>query len=424
MSRWVIAAFAAVVVIALAAAAVFAWSSRPAPWTEAELAAIRSLALASLEPLPPDPSNRVAEDPQAIALGKQLFFDPRLSANGGVACATCHVPGLYFTDGRTLAQGLGVINRHSMSLLGAAYSAWYTWDGKADSLWAQALLPLESTAEQGSSRMDLARVAAQHYAEAYAALFGPLPDLSDTRRFPAHATPAGSAEQAAAWNAMLGEDQQQVNRVVSNLTKAIAAYERTLLPQPARFDRYVEALNNPGAAPAGSSLSSSPGSSLSNDELAGLRLFIGKAQCINCHNGPLFTNFEFHNTAVPPTVGFPLDHGRSAGIAALGKSEFTCLGPYSDAAEEECGEIRFLKSEGDTLDGSFRTPTLRNVEKTAPYMHAGQFATLEEVVQHYNQGGYALLGHNELTPLNLSDQEVNQLVAFLKTLTGPPPEVD
>ena len=112
-------------------------------------------------------------------------------------------------------------------------------------------------------------------------------------------------------------------------------------------------------------------SSLSGDEIAGLRLFIGKAHCINCHNGPLFTNFEFHNTAVPNTPGFPLDHGRRDGVALLKASEFNCLGTYSDAAPEECGETRFLKVGGATFDGSFRTPTLRNVAETAPYMHAG-----------------------------------------------------
>jgi cytochrome c peroxidase len=108
-------------------------------------------------------------------------------------------------------------------------------------------------------------------------------------------------------------------------------------------------------------------------------------------------------------------------VALLQASELNCLGPYSDAAPEECGETRFLKAGGDTFDGSFRTPTLRNVAETAPYMHAGQYATLYETLQHYNLAGYTLVGHNELVPLNLSQQEVNQLEAFLRTLTGPDP---
>jgi cytochrome c peroxidase len=163
---------------------------------------------------------------------------------------------------------------------------------------------------------------------------------------------------------------------------------------------------------------------LSADEIAGLRLFIGEAQCINCHNGPLFTNFEFHNTAVPGQPGLPLDYGRRGGVELLQASEFTCLGRFSDAAPEECGEIRFLKTGGDTFDGSFRTPTLRNVAATAPYMHAGQFATLAEALAHYNRGGgYSLLGHNELVPLDLREEEIRQVEAFLGTLTGPVPDV-
>jgi cytochrome c peroxidase len=128
---------------------------------------------------------------------------------------------------------------------------------------------------------------------------------------------------------------------------------------------------------------------LSSDEVADLRLFIGKVQCINCHNELLFTN-----------------------------SEFNCLGPYSDAAAETCRETRFLKVGGDTFDGSFRTPTLRNVAETAPYMHGGQFATLYDVLQHYNRRSYTVVGHSELAPLNLSELELRQLEAFLMTLTG------
>jgi cytochrome c peroxidase len=388
------------------------------PWTPEELQTLRSLSLSALPPLPPDPSNAVADDPRAVALGRQLFFDPRFSANDQVSCATCHIPGLYFTDGKTLGQGVGVINRHTMSLLGSAYSPWFTWDGKADSQWAQALGPLENAVEHGGSRVGYGQALAEHYADEYEALFGPLPDLSDSTRFPALGSPLGSEEQTSAWAGMAVEDQQTATRAAVNMVKAIAAYQRTLMPQPAPFDRYVDALGDDGKLPP-----EAGDASLSADEIAGLRIFIGKGKCINCHNGPLFTNFEFHNTAVPGVPGFPLDFGRRNGVELLQASEFNCLGPYSDAAPEECGETRFLKVGGDTFDGSFRTPTLRNVAATAPYMHAGQFAALQEALQHYSQGGFGLIGHNELTPLNLSEQEVRQLEAFLKTLTGPLPVV-
>jgi cytochrome c peroxidase len=395
------------------------WMARqPAAWTPAELATLRSLSLAALPPVPPDPSNAVAGDSRAAAMGRQIFFDPRFSGNGQVSCATCHLPGRYFTDGKTLGQGMGIVSRHTMSLIGSSYSPWFTWDGKADSQWAQAFGPLENPAEHGGDRLTYARVLAANYADEYAALFGPLPDLADTSRFPPQAAPFGTGAQRSAWQQMAPADQEAVTRVIVNMTKALAAYERTLLPQEARFDRYVDSLSDGGKVKSSAVVTDS---SLTGDEIAGLRLFIGKAHCINCHNGPLLTNFEFHNTAVPNPPGFPLDHGRSEGVKLLKASEFSCLGPYSDAAPEECGETRFLKVGGATFDGSFRTPTLRNVAETAPYMHAGQFATLNEVLQHYNQGGFALLGHNELAPLNLSDQEVAQLEAFLKTLTGPVP---
>ena len=412
---------AALVMLALALPGVWLAAqsaSQAAAWTPAELAMLRSLSLKALPPLPPDPSNRVADDPRAVALGRQIFYDPRFSGNGKVSCATCHVPDRYFTDGKTLGQGMGTVSRHSMSLIGSSYSPWFTWDGKADSQWAQALGPLENTAEQGGDRLTFARLLAADYADEYAALFGPLPVLTDPHRFPAQAVPLGTPAQQAAWQRMSPIDQEAVTRVVTNMAKTLAAYERTLLPQEARFDRYVDALGDDGKVRPGTAITDG---TLSGDEIAGLRLFIGNGHCINCHNGPLFTNFEFHNTAVPARPGLPLDHGRRRGLALVRASQFSCLGPYSDAAPEACGEIRFLKMSGATIDGSFRTPTLRNVAETAPYMHAGQFGGLAEVLQHYNQGGFALLGHNELTPLNLSDQELAQLEAFLKTLTGPTP---
>jgi cytochrome c peroxidase len=415
--RKLILATGAIVMLGVALLSV--WLARqPAAWSPTELATLRSLSLAALPPLPPDPSNAVADDGHAAALGRQLFFDPRFSLNDQVSCASCHVPGRYFTDGKVLGQGVGIVSRHTMSLLGSSYSPWFTWDGKADSQWAQALGPLENTAEHGGDRLSYARVVTENYRDEYEALFGPLPDLS-AAHFPAQASPLGTNAQRTAWNELAPADQDIVTRVAVNMAKAIAAYQRTLLPQEARFDRYVAALGDDGRVIPGAAEESR----LTGEEIAGLRLFIGKGQCINCHNGPLFTNFEFHNTAVPGQAGLPLDYGRRGGVEMLQQSEFTCLGPYSDAAPEECGEVRFLRVGGDTFDGSFRTPTLRNVAETAPYMHAGQFATLADALGHYNDGGLGLVGHNELVPLNLSAQELQQLEAFLKTLTGPVPTV-
>jgi cytochrome c peroxidase len=378
-------------------------------WRADELQVLRSLALDVLKPLPPDPSNAVADDPAAAALGERIFFDRRFSANGAVACASCHMPEQHFTDGRPFGVGVGVIPLNAMTLVGAAYSPWQTWNGKADSQWAQALLPLEHPLEHGGNRTLYAHLIAEHYAAEYTALFGALPDLADVARFPRNAGPVDNVAASAAWEGMDFADQNAVNQVFANIGKVLAAYERTLLPHPARFDQYVASLDAAGRS-QGAPL-------LSADEVAGLRIFIGKGQCTNCHNGPRFTNDAFHNTAIPGAPDAPLQRGRIDGVARVQSDLFNCLGLYSDAAPEECTALRFMVTEGETLLGGMKTPTLRNVGETGPYMHTGQFATLAAVIAHYNDGGFAIQGHNELTPLNLTAQEAMQLEAFLSTLT-------
>lgn len=387
------------------------------PWNARERETLQSLSLASLPPLPPDPSNRVADDPRAVGLGHGLFFDTRLSSNGGVACASCHQPARNFTDGLPLARGLGRTSRKTMTVVGTAYSPWLFWDGRKDSLWSQALGPLESSVEHASGRMQVARVVAGHYGREYRALFGTPPDFSDTGRFPAAAGPAGTRAERRAWERMREEDREQVTRVFVNAGKAIAAYERRLRPAPSRFDRYVRAVlegDRTGQAV------------LSRAEVAGVRLFVGKAGCTGCHSGPLFTNNDFHNTGVPARPGLPRDLGRALGARQVVKDEFGCLSPSSDAKPVDCPELRFLKTDGHELAGAFRVPTLRNVAGAAPYMHAGQFATLREVVEHYNRAPEAPAGRTELAPLGLSEREMDQLVAFLETLGGgvdAPPEL-
>jgi cytochrome c peroxidase len=202
-----------------------------------------------------------------------------------------------------------------------------------------------------------------------------------------------------------------VTRIYANMGKAIAAYERQIMPGPSRFDAYVQAvLNNDTAAMQ---------STLTPDEVAGLRLFIGPANCINCHNGPLLTNNDFHNTGVPAVAGLPEDTGRASGAPQVLADEFNCLSQYSDAAPEQCAELRFMVSEGHQLERQFRPPSLRGVSERPPYMHAGQFRTLDEVLDHYNTAPEAPAGHSELEPLHLSETEIMQLIAFLKTLSGP-----
>ena len=392
--------------------AIFAgWAfTRPPVWSEAEIATLRGLWIGSLPALPPDPSNRYADDLPAADLGQKLFFDTRFSANGEVSCASCHKPELMFTDGLALAQGVGFTTRKTMTVIGTAYSPWQFWDGRKDSQWAQALAPLESAVEHGGTRLEFARQIDRYYREEYELIFGQLPDFSDSERFPTVAGPVEDATAYSAWETMQSADRDAVTRVFVNMGKAIAAYERMIMPAPSRFDQYVEALLNKDKKALASTLTAK--------ELAGLGLFIGRAQCIQCHNGPLFTNNDFHNTGIPTGQGLAMDAGRASGVQSVLQDEFNCLSQWSDAVEQDCTELRFVTSEGAQLQGAFKPPTLRNISATAPFMHAGQFKTLEEVLAHYNRAPAGPIGHTELKPLGLTGAEISQIIAFLRSLDG------
>lgn len=303
-----------------------------------------------------------------------------------------------------------------MPITAAAHSPWLFWDGRKDSLWSQALGPLEDHAEHGSNRTRLARILHTHYRSDYEEVFGPLPDL---QRLPPDAGPVGNDEEKRAWSTMSVAQRVSVNRAFANLGKAIAAFERTLRYGESRFDRYVDAVLS-GDGP--------PGEVLSPEEVRGLRLFIGKGQCSSCHSGPLLTDHSFHNTGVPPRNPSSPDRGRAIAVAKVLEDEFNCLGPYSDAPKSSCQELAFIASDDPRMEGAFKTPSLRNVGSRSPYMHAGQFATLERAVLHYVRSPAAPVGHSELThqgeghgerrPIRLTKGEVRDLVAFLKTLSG------
>jgi cytochrome c peroxidase len=394
-------------VLVVVGIAISSGSFRPS-WSEDDLTTLRSLWIGSLPPLPPDPSNQYSDDPAAAALGEAFFFDTRFSSNGQVACASCHLPELAFQDGIPLGQGVGTTNRRTMPIAGTAYSPWFFWDGRKDSQWAQALGPLESAVEHGGNRTLYAHLIDQYYREDYEAIFGTMPDFSD---LPLNAGPVADASVQAAWDALTPDNQETVTRIYVNMGKAIAAYERLLMPGSTRFDVYVEALL------AGET--DQAATVLTPDEVAGLQLFIGEANCTQCHNGPLFTDNHFHNTGVPAVDSLPEDEGRASGAPQVQADEFNCLSQYSDANPEDCAELRYMIAQGDELIRQFKAPSLRDVAERAPYMDAGQFATLEEVIAHYNMAPAAPDGHSEIVPLNLSQQEMDQLVAFLGTLTEP-----
>jgi len=280
-------------------------------WSAAELDELRSLSLSALEPPPPDPTNRVADDARAARLGERLFFDTRLSSNGKVACGTCHQADRNFQDGTPLGHGVGTTGKRTMPIAAMSRSPFLFWDGRKDSLWAQALGPLESAVEHGGTRAQYAHVIAEQYQAEYESLFGKLPSLSGV---PKEAGPAGHAAAIAAWLALTDSQRDAVTAIFVNIGKLIAAFERRIEAGRARFDRYVDAIIDHKASEG----------ILSNDEVAGLKLFVGKAKCTQCHNGPLFTNNEFHNTGVPPRAGLPIDDGRLTGATSVLKDEFNC----------------------------------------------------------------------------------------------------
>lgn len=375
-------------------------------WNEKEKAVIRSLWIGSLPALPKNPSNAFADNPEAAALGKKFFFDDRFSGNMKVSCATCHPANMNFADNLPLAHGVGTTTRRTMPLIGAAYYTWLFWDGRKDSLWSQALGPIESPVEHGFTRTRCASVIQNYYRNEYEAVFGPLPEFS-RRDLPPIAKPSLDEPSALkAWVSMPLEKKDAVNRLYANMGKAIAAFVRTILPGPSRFDRYAEAVfeNDFGKM----------NELFSNDEAKGLRLFIGKAKCTNCHTGPLFTNGDFHNTGVPQPGNLPEDRGREDAIPKVLADEFNCVSVYSDAGLRDCSELRFIDARTEKYNRAFKTPTLRNVAERAPYMHAGQFSTLRDVLEFYGQSNIPDIGHGGL---NMAERA--QLEGFLRTLSGP-----
>ncbi|MBK8269942.1 MAG: hypothetical protein IPK83_17260 [Planctomycetes bacterium] len=369
-----------------------------------------------------DPTNRHLDSEPAAQLGHRLFFDSRLSVNNKINCATCHDPAKGLADGKPIAEGLGTGRRHTPSLWNVAYNRWFFWDGRADSLWAQALHPIESPAEMGSSRLAAAHLI---YGDAelrrlYESTFGELPTLSDDMRFPAQGKPASSVDlnaDDAAWKSMNADDQDAINRVFANIGKSLAAYESKLVSRRSPFDVFAEGLatddKNKMAV-------------LSPAAQRGLMLFVGSANCRVCHAGPNFTDGEFHDTRVPTLDGEqPTDPGRFNGVNEVIHDPFNATGVYSD--EGTGSLVEFLINNPENW-GRFKTPSLRNVARTAPYMHQGQFATLNEVIDYYSTLDKALpAGHHGetiLQPLFLSDEEKHDLVAFLESLTDEniPPE--
>ena len=330
----------------------------------------------------PDPGNRAVGRPAAVAFGRELFFDPALSIDGSRSCASCHLPARAFQDGQATAQGRAQGQRNTPSLLDVAQRRWLGWDGAHDSLWAASLAPLLDEREM-AQRVD--RLAAT-----------------------VRARPGWRAAYQAAFGAPMPADDE---RLVVDIAKALAAYQATLVSPRTPFDAFRDALDRGDAAAA------------RRYPLAaqrGLRLFIGHGRCSVCHAGPAFTNEEFADIGVPFFVPGGVDPGRHGGIRKVRDSRMNRLGRYDDAGQ---GDPRAVLTRQLTLEhrhfGEFRVPGLRQLARTAPYMHNGSLASIDDVVRHYDELDEDRLhadGTNILRPLKLSAGDAADLAAFLRSL--------
>jgi cytochrome c peroxidase len=288
-----------------------------------------------------------------IALGRALFYDPRLSKNNTVSCASCHNPNFAFTDGREIAQGIGgsLGVRNTPTLLNAAYSPIQFWDGRAPSLEAQSAFPIADPLEMNQP----------------------------------HEVSVAKIDRDAAYKAEFAQAFGPGDVTLGKIQRTLASFERTLLSGNSPFDQYQYGGNKKALTPAA---------------IHGLAIFTdpNRGNCAVCHtigdHYALFTDGKFHNT----------------GAGVNGAGDFTDVG-------------RFAQTKLEPDKGEFKTPTLRNVALTAPYMHDGSLKTLKDVVDFYAGGGNSNAGlDKEMKPLNLSAQDRADLVTFLESLTGEMPK--
>lgn len=367
----------------------------PAPVTTSQTASDRALLsrLSPLPPLPESPTNRFADDERAARLGHRLFFDPALSRDGRFSCASCHRPESAFADGLPVGVALGTGHRNTPSLLLSAHQRWQGWAGKADSVWHQAVNAMENPIEQGARRLAVAAHLRARYQADYVAIFGPLPE----------GLPPDGGPGDPAYDNLSAPERQAVDQATANVGKALEAYVRRLTPGPAPVDRFVAGDDQ----------------AMSEEARRGARLFLGKAGCASCHNGPLLSDGDFHNVGVPQSTP---DNGRLGDLEALLTSPLNAEGPFSD---HRTARPLAPYQPGPALVGRFKTPILRNVALTAPYWHAGASADLAHVVAFEAAGGGAAGSFpgaidDGLLPVRLDAAEVGAIVAFLHALTGEP----
>lgn len=447
-------------------------------FTEGEWSRLQTLVNVDQDPLP-DPVNKYVGVAGAETLGQKLFFDTRLSgvSSGkdvlgrptsagrtpvgepvGIACATCHDPSRGGADRTSVpgntSVGAGIYDVNGQSVINAAYYDLKYWNGRYDSLVWQILAVMESGVSMNTTRVRVAWWLHDLYRAEYDAVFTehPLPDFGRTFEEQAArlevdgqcqldmgACPADCTEDADGcwprwplagrpgfdeWERMATADQDAITRAFVNLAKAIAAYEYRLISRNAAFDQFVR--------------EGQTSELISNAAKRGAKLFVGKASCIDCHNTPLLSDGEFHNVGVPQVgPGVPTEAdcttdvcaplGAFFGLGLLQRTTRRVDNPTfsDDPVLTDRLRVWYELEITDELRGAWRTPSLRDASRTQPYMHNGLYASLEDVVRHYDQGGTRLGSASEqldkrLRPLDLSEREIQDLVAFLKTLDGEP----
>lgn len=393
--------------------------SKSTPWTPMELELLQALMLE------PEESAELSESQFAKAkLGHHLFFDESLSPHNRVSCATCHRPRKAFSSFEPLVDGEKISN-DVPSLIGVSEYFWFNRSGSKDSLWSQAQGPLESDQEIGSSRAALVHkvFSSSLYTQLYTDAFGAgvAEHLLDPDFVPTDASPVGSPSQRAAWVDLPDSIKHRIDRFFVNILKSLAAYQEQLVASPARFDFYVRELGR---------TQKEVSNILTEEEVEGLKLFIsGKTRCLQCHTGPHFTDQQFHNIGTLKFSKSDADQshnlpGRTRGVERLMSDLFNCKSAFSDAGNCDhldslaAMEISYLQT------GALKTPGLRNLAHTAPYMNDGSLSVLEDVIKHYQLPPEStdLRAAHELTAIrNLSDNEVRKLALFLRTLTSPIP---
>ncbi len=324
--------------------------------------------------IPPDNP----QTPEKVALGRRLFFDGKLSRDGTVACATCHDPARAFTDGRPTSMGIDgrVGQRNAPTVMNALYNATQFWDGRAPTLEAQAALPIVNPFEMGQ------------------------PTVDDAVR-----AVAADSSYRAAFQSVFGREPQ-----AADLLRALASYERTLIAYGTPFDHFIA-----GEADA-----------IGSDAKRGWALFNGRGRCNKCHalseSTPDPTNFtdnDFHNIGIGIIRHDVVAEARKAeqAIASGDAKQVDDAAILSDMSV--LGRFLLTKKQPDIA--AFKTPDIRNVLMTAPYFHDGSQATLWDVVDHYNKGDglqNAWLDA-DIQPLALSEKDIDDLVAFMASLTTP-----